>query len=308
MDAKPLVFGPYDQEGLDRQYNQQVWAANAAELIKRYGSESDRARETLGQPKVFAYGPTLAETLDVYCAGAGAPIHLHIHGGAWRQLSSTDTAYPAPMFVTAGVHFVAVNFGLLPEITLSDMVDQVRRAVLWTFANAARFGGDRNAIQVGGHSSGAHLAGCLVTTDWAAFGLPRDVIKSALCVSGMYDLEPVRLSARNTYVRLDLAATDAFSPIRHLQHLACPVVIGVSEFESAEFIRQSRAFAAAVDRIGRLADLIVVPGMNHFEGIETLRDKDSPLARAAIDLAFKPQSAATPPHRLDARQAVSREG
>ncbi len=308
MDSKPVVFGPYDQEGLDRQYNQQVWAANAAEVVARYGATSVRARELLGQPKVFAYGPTPDETLDVYCANAGAPIHLHIHGGAWRQLSSTDTAYPAPMFVAAGVHFVSVNFGLLPNITLSEMVDQVRRALVWTFANADRFGGDRNAIQVGGHSSGAHLAGCLVTTDWGAFGLPPDVIKSALCISGMYDLEPVRLSARNTYVRLDLAATDAFSPLRHLQHLTCPVVVGFSEFESDEFIRQSRTFAAALQRIERLESLIVVPGMNHFEGIETLCDKDSPLAKAALDLAFRPQAATAGLDRLDARPTVSKEG
>ena len=285
MMENPRVFSHYDQLSLDRQYNQQAWAPNAADVVRRYSVESERAREQLGPPLVFAYGPTPPETLDVYPASRGAPIHIHLHGGAWRSLSSADTAYPAPMFVGAGVNFVSVNFALLPQVTMTEMVDQVRKAVAWVFNNAAEaFGGDPQDLHVGGHSSGGHLTGCMLTTDWPALGLPRTILKSGLCLGGMYELEPVRLSSRNEYVRLDHVTTDEFSPMRHLTRLTCPVVVGYSEKESPEFRRQSEVFAAALAGMGRLWAQIEVPDMNHFEGIETISDPTSALAKAALAL------------------------
>lgn len=275
-----MVFLHYNQAELDRQYDQRAWAPNAEVVIKGYRERSDRARARLGEPQVFAYGDSSAETLDVYrAANPNAPIHVFIHGGGWRLLGKADSAFAADAFVKAGAHFVALDFALVPKVTLDTVVGQVRNAVAWLYQNAGLFDGDRERLCVSGHSSGAHLAACVAVTPWSkAFGLPADVVKGTLCASGSYDLEPVRLSARNDYMRLDAIAVQEFSPLRHLADLGCPLIVAVGERETDEFRRQARAFAAAAD-----IPLVEGKGFNHFEISETLADPGGLLG----GLAFK---------------------
>jgi arylformamidase len=104
------VFLGYDQEQLDRQYDQRVWAPNAADVIRRYAENSDRVRARLGEPLAFAYGPSPAETLDLYkTPAANAPIRVFIHGGAWRSLSKRDSAFAAETFVRRLEHIKATR-------------------------------------------------------------------------------------------------------------------------------------------------------------------------------------------------------
>jgi len=123
----------------------------------------------------------------------------------------------------------------------------------------------------------------VVTTDWRAqFALPQDVVKGALCISGTYDLEPVRRSARNAYVQLDAGMVDRLSPAKHADNIACPVVVGTGEHESDEFKRQARDFAALVERRGVPVRLIEGAGLNHFEIINTLASPFGLLGRIAL--------------------------
>lgn len=279
-----MIFMHYDQIGLDRQYDQPVWATNSAQIISRYTDSSERVRKILGEPKTFSYGLTAAETLDVYpTQQANAPIHAFIHGGAWRLLSKRDSAFAAETFVRAGAHFVALDFALLPNVTLTEMVDQVRRAVGWLYRHAARFGGAAGRIHISGHSSGGHLAACVAVTDWTRYGLPSDVVKSTLCASGIYDLLPVRLSARNKYLKLDAETEHSMSPIRHLRHLNSRILVAHGSLESDELKRQSRAFADALGPF-LAAPLAVYEQMNHYEVAETLADPTAKLGRAALSL------------------------
>lgn len=279
------IFLEYDQGELDRQYDQRVWAKNAVEVIKLYGSRSDEVRERSGLPQTFSYGDSPAEVLDLYrCQKPKAPIHVFIHGGAWRQLSRHESSFAAEVFTTAGAHFVALDFALIPDATLPEMVAQVQRAVKWLYENSGRFGGDCEKIFVSGHSSGGHLAACVITTDWSSeFGLPMSIVKGALCISGIYDLEPVRLSARNDFLKLDIATARKLSPLRHLDQLSCPTVVAYGQYESKEFIRQAREFAAAVERTGHLQALAEGHDQNHFEIAHTLADSQSQLARLALE-------------------------
>jgi arylformamidase len=278
------VFLEYDQTELDRQYDQRAWALNAVEVIERYAAESNNVRARLGSPRSFAYGRTPAETIDVYPADRrDAPMHVFIHGGAWRSLSKHESAFAAETFVNAGAHFVAVDFALLPQVSLAEMVDQVRRAVAWIYSNAEQLGGNRERLFLSGHSSGGHLAAAILTTDWTGqFSLPATVIKGGLCVSGIYDLHPIRLSTRNAYVRLGVETERELSPCRFVEHLACSVVLAYGEFESDEFRRQSRMFASLIERTGRDVRLIEGRGLNHFEIIETLAEPTGLLGRIAL--------------------------
>ena len=232
------VFLHYDQAELDRQYDQRAWAPNAAAVIERYAAESNHVRARLGPPRTYAYGKTPAETVDVYPADQpGAPLHVFIHGDAWRSLSKRESAFAAETFVKTRAHFVAVDFAPLPKVSLAEMVDQVRRAVAWIYSNAEQFGGDRERLYLSGHSSGGHLAAAILTTDWPGqFSLPHTVIKGGLCVSGIYDLHLVRVGARNAYVRLDIRLEQELSPSRFVDSLACPVVVAYGELESDEYV------------------------------------------------------------------------
>lgn len=257
------VFRDYDQKALDDQYEQRVWVPHADEIIQRYSRKSDEVRARLGEPRTEKYGPSAPETLDIY--GAGRKAFVFVHGGAWKRQSSREQAFPAEPIIAAGAAYVALNFANLPTVTLPEMAAQVRRGIEWVRKNLS------DHVVLCGHSSGAHLAACALTR--------LDSPKNALLVSGVYDLLPVRLSARNEYVRLDEPLEHEYSPIRYADRIRCPVTVAWGEKEAAEFYRQSREFA---EKLG--APTILGKNLNHFEIIETLADPASPLGRAALNM------------------------
>jgi arylformamidase len=257
------VFRDYDQKALDDQYEQRVWVPHADEIIKRYGAASEAVRKRIGEPRVERYGPTTPETLDIY--GKGKKAFVFVHGGAWKRQTSREQAFPAEAIIEAGAAYVALNFEKLPAVTLPEMAAQVQRGIEWVYQHLSK------DIALCGHSSGAHLSGCALTK------IPY--IQRALLVSGVYDLLPVRLSARNDYVRLDERLEQEYSPIRHVERIKAQVTVGWAEHDNDEFRRQSQALA---ERLG--APTLVGKGLNHFEILETMADPRSPLGRAALNM------------------------
>ena len=285
----PLVFLDMDQQELDDAYNQIKYAPNQPQIVARFASNSAAARGQLGEPRRLGYGSGAVERLDLYAAAAtNAPVCVFFHGGAWRQGEAKDYAFAAENFVRAGVHFAVIDFDNVTATggDLMPIADQVRRSVAWLHGNAASFGGDPSRLYVIGHSSGAHLAGVVATTDWRrAFGLPADTVKAALLCSGMYDLTPVRLSSRSEYVRFTDASVEALSPLRHVGLLANPIIVGHGSLETPEFLRQSRELVAMARAAGKSVTHLVGAGYNHFEIIETLANPYGLLGRAALAMA-----------------------
>jgi arylformamidase len=275
-----------NQQALDDAYDQSKYALNRSQILERCASNSDIARERLGVPRRLSYGPTATEALDLYpAAAANAPISIFVHGGAWQRGLAKDYAFAAEMFVNAGSHHVVLDFISVIEAggDLMPMADQVRRAIAWVYRNAASFSGDANRIHLYGHSSGAHLAWVAMVTDWCGqHDLPPDVIKSGLLCSGMYDLRPVRLSARSRYVRFTDDMEVALSTQRHIDRFCAPVVLAFGSLETPEFQRQSRDFSAALRSAGKRVELLVGSQYNHFEIVETLASPYGLLGRAAL--------------------------
>jgi arylformamidase len=288
MPDGPKVFLDYDQAALDAAYNQAAYASNRQQLVARRDSLSRAARARLGAPERVPYGDAPIERLDIYRSRAQrAPVFVLIHGGAWRAGRAENFATPAELFVAAGAHYVVPDFSWVQDVggSLFVMADQVRRAIAWIWRNAARFGGDASRLYVGGQSSGGHLAAVALTTDWPGlFDLPADLIKGGMCVSGMYDLLPVSLSARSQYVKFDDRTIAELSPIRHLDRLLAPLVVAYGTLETPEFQRQNRDFAAAVAAAGKPVRLLVGEHYNHFELPETLANPYGILGRAALEL------------------------
>jgi len=283
----PLVWLDLDQQDLDDAYDQEVYAFNARNIAERHAANNETALAAIGKPERAAYGPTDIEKVDIYrTRRPDAPVMVFIHGGAWRGGRAANFALYAEVFVKAGANFVAVDFNNVLETKgdLFPMVDQCRRAVAWTYRNAASFGGDASAIYLCSRSSGSHLAGCVLITEWEKQGLPRDLIKGAVLGSGMYDLKPVRLSKRGNYVKFTDEMEDALSAQRHIANIHTPLVLAHGTLETPEFQRQTRDFAAALKAAGKPVQLIVGKGYNHYELGETLGNPYAILGRAALEM------------------------
>jgi arylformamidase len=287
----PIVWLDMDQQQLDDAYDQLVYAPNRDQLTKRRAANSAAARARIGEPLRFAYGPTPIEALDVYrplsnnaAAGAAAPVAIFVHGGAWRTGSASEFTFLAEPFVRAGANFAVLDFINVDDAggDLRPMVEQIRRAVGFVYRNAEKFGGDRDRLYLISHSSGSHLAGCVVTHDWPSQGLPRDILKGATLSSGMYDLKPARLSKRSKYVTFTDATEHALSAIRHLDKLATPLILSYGTYETPEFQRQTRDFAAAIEAAGKPVELVIGEAYNHFEMLETLANPYGLLGRAVL--------------------------
>jgi len=284
----PLVFMNYDQVELDAAYENSVYEPNLRQISQRLTSIADDVRLRRGEPQRVAYGPTEIEKLDIYKTRvARAPIFVFIHGGTWRTGSSRRSAFPAELFIDHGAHYVALDFINVLDAggDLRVMADQVRRGIAWVYRNAESFGGDPNRLYIGGHSSGGHLCGVALTTDWQnTFGLPADMVKGGLCMSGMYDLKPVRLSWRSSYIKFDDAMEQELSSIRHIDMIRAAVTVTYGTFETPEFQRQGRDFAAALQAAGRKVNLIELQHFAHLEAEESLGNPYAPNGRAAIEM------------------------
>lgn len=276
------VYLNYTQEELDRQYDQLVLVPDQPEYAKEDMAKSKEIRGKLTCSLDVSYGPTLDEVLDIFPAKQpGGPIAVYHHGGAWKQSHKANCSYIAESFVAKNVNLVIPNFSLAPKVTLDEIVRQNRAAIAWAYHNAESFGGNRDRLYICGHSSGAHLTGMMIVTDWKGeYGLPRDVIKGATSVSGMYDLEPVRLSYRNEYLFLDERAARRNSPILHIPDVTIPLVIGYGECEHDEFKRQSDVFAPAWEAAGNPVTKIIMMGQNHFDMAREFAKVDSPIMEA----------------------------
>ena len=280
------VWLDYNQKELNRQYDQRVLVPNANEYMARHNTLSEEVRARLKCRINVPYGPTPDEVVDIFPANKpGGPVAVYFHGGAWTRWHKDNNSYQAPTFVDHGISFVSVNFALVPRVTLDELVRQCRASVQWTHRNARSFGADPDKLYVAGHSSGGHVVGLLVVTDWARdWEVPADVIKGAVSVSGMYDLEPVRLSSRNEYLNLNDEAVDRLSALRQISTHMPPMVIAYGEKEQIEFRRHSKDWAAELRRLGHTVTELDMPGNNHFDMAEELAKADSPVMREAFEM------------------------
>jgi arylformamidase len=289
------VYRGMDQAELDRQYDLRTAAPDHEAWSAKRTLWSERARTTLPCTLDVRYGVTARQAMDIFPAapaaepaGRGAegdlaPVEIYIHGGAWRAKSKADVSFIAEALVPAGVLFVAIDHDLLPAVTLDEIVGQVRAAVAWIHGNIAGFGGDPDRLHISGHSSGAHLAAMAIATDWAARGLPADTIKAACLTSGLFDLEPIRLSERNGKMDLDDAAVQRLSPLHNLPARPMPLVMAVGGRETAEFPRQTAAYRAAWEAAG-LGPVTVVemPDDHHYSLAVQPGNPDSAVFRAVL--------------------------
>ena len=258
------VFRGLDQAALDRGYDARRSVPDFDAELARYQTLSVAAREAL-RPQTHIYDPASNQALDWFEGAPQGPVFLWVHGGYWRALSRSDQSCVAPGLVAAGLHVAVMDYTLVPHADLDEIVRQVRAACAWVAARAG-------PVFVGGSSAGAHLC-----------AMALDGVHGAILLSGLYDLEPIRLSHVNAWMRLDEATAWRNSPLRHIPSPPRPrLLLAYGADETSEFKRQTEEYAAAWTAAGGEARVLPQPGHNHFTVAAALGDPADPLCRAAV--------------------------
>jgi arylformamidase len=278
------IYRNFSQEELNIQYDARGTAPDGDVYRNFIKENSARVRDEMECRVDVPYGPTPAEIVNVFpAAKPGSPIVYFIHGGYWRSSSQNDVDLYAEALVPAGCAYITVNYLLAPEASIDEIVRQCRAGLAWTYNNAESFNGDPNQVYVIGRSAGGHLAGMMLADGWRdEAGLPDDLIKGATVLSGLFDLEPVRLSNVNDWARMDKEGAYRNSPVHHLPKSGCPLIVAWGENETDEFKRQSDLYRVAWQARGWPCTTMEFPGKHHFASMPDLMYPDEPCTKAVF--------------------------
>ncbi|NMM10887.1 MAG: alpha/beta hydrolase [Polaromonas sp.] len=286
----------WDTQWLDRMYNNRALVPDYAEHFTRWTRESESERKGLPCHLDVPYGHNVGETLDIFppngfSAGAaapvkpGAPVLVFIHGGYWRSLGKVDHSFLAPHLTQAGACVVMPDYALCPAVTIPEIVLQMVEALVWTWRHIADYGGDPQRITVAGHSAGGHLAAMLLACDWKehAPDLPPDLVKKALSISGLYDLEPLRHTPFLQNLKLTPEHVQQASPASLSRPGQGTLHSVVGADESDEFLRQNLLIRQAWGS-KTVPVCESLPGLNHFSVLEALTEPSHRLNQLTLEL------------------------
>lgn len=278
-----MTWRNMSHEEIELAFNPRAAARNVDARIDADADASTATRARLDPVLDVRYGAGEKETLDIFPADEpNAPVHLFIHGGYWRAMDKSDYSFIADVFHPAGATTVLVNYDLCPTVTLDAIIAQTMRAIAWTFRNIAPYGGDPNRLYVSGNSAGGHLTAMALAHDWEAEGLPGDIIKGAIPITGVFDCEPVPDITVNELIRLDRESARRLSPLRNPPRRAQPVLVAVGGAEPPLWIQMSKDYVALCREHGIECEYLELPDHDHFDASRAVGDAQSPLARAML--------------------------
>lgn len=279
------VYRSFDQEALDQQYNVRAGIPDHLDIFSRWARTGEAFRRATSFREDIAYGSDTKQTYDLFPATSpGRPVLVFIHGGYWQSLDKSDFSSLAGLYQANDINFVVVNYRLAPDVRMGDIVEDNRQAVLHLYRNAASLGLDRDAIFVCGSSAGGHLSAALAGTDWTDYDAPADLIKGACAISGLYDLEPIRLCYLNKAVQLDQSEVTRFSPIHHLPKAPLPYILSVGGDESDEFHRLQAQFQTLLDDHGLDVRIVRQRDGHHFDAVDRVGEAGNDLSNAILEM------------------------
>lgn len=286
MAQEKKVFMDWTYSQLNDQLDQGPYLPSAPELKKFADDFAENSAKFRAQhpPKTFSYGSSAAEKLDVF-APANAkdlPVMIFIHGGEWNVGTKELYSSLAGPFLQANAICVVLGFDNIPPNTMSGMVSQVRRAITWVYKNAKQIGADPNHMYVSGHSSGGHLTSMMLVTEWQKQGLPANLFKGGVVLSGWTNLYPDSLSIRQKYLKLSPNDVKEFSPVDYAQNVSCPVIVACGALESPYMQMQSEIWAKKLRSHSRLAGAYRVANHNHYQMPSLFTNSNNQIIKATL--------------------------
>ena len=270
-----MLYRGMNRASLDAGYNNSVAVSDSTALMAGFDELSEQMRRDPRARIGLRYGPAPRNLIDYFPATKPGPVVVFIHGGYWQMRAKENFSFLASGLLAHGLHVALVGYTLAPQASLAEIVKEVRASISWLATHAKDFGGDTERMVVSGWSAGGHLT---------ALCLDFPGVIGGLAISGIYDLEPVRLSYLNDKLALSPADVQSLSPI-HLVQSAKPLVIAYGESELPELKRQSETFFSSRSATGKPGALLALPGLNHFTILPELADPHGALALAVKNLA-----------------------
>jgi len=278
------IYRGMDKATLDAAYNNTLHVGQAKRdaWVADWTSRSAALRASRPHQRNLAYGPSPREVVDfVPCGKPGAPTLAFIHGGYWQWNDKESWLFLAEGPLARGFNFVNVEYTLAPGKKMDGIVDEIGRATSWILDNLAGLGGDPAKLHVAGHSAGGHLT---------AIAMENPRVAGGLAISGLFDLEPIRLSYLNDKIGMDVAAAKRNSPMSRLPKRAGRLWVTVGGGELTELQRQSVEYFAAWRAAGLAGEFVPAPVHDHFSIMEELAKPAGFLVRA-----LEVQAAGAPP-------------
>ncbi len=106
------------------------------------------------------------------------------------------------------------------------------------------------------------------------------MIKGGLAISGLYELESIRLCYVNDSLNLSDEGVAALSPIRQLPERCGELLLAFGGDESDEFSRHQAEYSSAWSAKALPGRTIDMPGLNHFSIMDDYAAPDGRLFKA----------------------------
>jgi acetyl esterase/lipase len=273
-EPRAVLYRGMNRAQLDAAYNNTAAVPERNAIMADWAVRSDNMRRERRAHLDLAYGDSPRERLDLFLAAdPKAPTLAFIHGGYWQMNDKECFAFLADGVLPHGINFALVEYTLSPTARLDRIVAEVRHAAQWLADHLETYGADPARLYLSGHSAGGHLTASAMT---------HPAVRGGLAISGIFDLEPIRLNYLNEKLGLDEAEARRNSPLLHMPPMAGEFVIAYGTRELPELCRQSIDYAQAWVERGLPGHLLPVDGADHFTILETLADPQGALTLALL--------------------------
>lgn len=274
-----MLYRGMDQAALDAAYdNPRAVGLSTLQAMMADWIVRGQTIASSGHLTEIRYGEGERNRIDVFEAPRDAGFQgratlAFIHGGYWRSQDKETYRFLAKGALARGLNFANIEYTLAPQKTLGGIVLEIRDAIACLNRHLAQVSPDHAALHISGHSAGGHLV---------AMNLDENGVGSGTSISGIFDLEPIRLSYLDEALRLTPEDVVRYSPQRHIPASSPPLVVAYGEEELPELRRQSEDFHAARKANKLVSPVLPLSGHNHFSILEELANPEGLILKEIV--------------------------
>ena len=270
------IYRDYTREELDLQYNVRQRVNDFQDYFDRFDQAGRAARRQRPHLADLPYGDDVLQSLDFFPgANNDRPLLVFIHGGYWRSLDKHQFSQLALPYLAQDINVALLNYRLAPQVRMGDIAADCGRALRMLHAKAGALRFDADAIWLMGHSAGAHLAALIAA-------LRAAPVRGICGLSGIYDLEPIRLSYLNEALHLSPSDALQASPLQLAMPDGVRALLCAGGQESEEILRQRDTYAATLRQSGHAVEVVEAPQAHHLSIIDVAADAHSGVTRAML--------------------------